>query len=72
MIEPLFQLSTEDNDGWFLCFGRDGDGKDYSIVTRHVHASEAGAILRGAKLDAETVLKILNDHYEEYVTKDIG
>lgn len=70
MPEPLFQLSTEDNDGWMLCFGRDRDGNDYSIVTRFVHASEASAILRGAKLDAETVLKILNDHYEEYVSRE--
>ena len=70
MSEPLFQISTKDNDGWMLCFGRDRDGKDYSIVTRFVHASEASAILRGAKIDAETVLKILNDHYEEYVAKD--
>lgn len=66
-MTQLFQLSTEDNDGWMLCFGQDADGRDYSIVTNDLHASEASEYLRGAKLDAETVLKILNDHYREYV-----
>lgn len=70
MNEPLFQLLTEKTDGWMLCFGRDEDGKDYTIVTNGVHASEAGFILRGARLDAELVLRILNEHYEEYLKKD--
>jgi hypothetical protein len=72
MTNPLFLISTEskNNDGWYLCFGKDNDGLDYSIVTNYLHGSESTEILRGAKMDAETVLKILNDHYENYVTKE--
>jgi hypothetical protein len=68
-MSELFLLSTDETpeDGWFLCFGRDHDGKEFSIVTNNIHGSDAQFYLRGAKLDAETVLRILNDHYEDYI-----
>lgn len=52
-------------DNWLFCFGQDMDGKTYWITTNHVHASDCGEIMGGAKFDAELVVRLLNEHYQK-------
>ena len=60
-MRRYFKIETPaTGDNWFIAFGRDNDGKDYSLTTNFVHASELYEISGGAKQDAELVANLLN------------
>jgi len=62
---PFFRVVSNDKigDGWLCCHGQDDDNKQYGIITNQIHASQAHHVLQTAKIDAELLCRLLNEHF---------
>lgn len=71
MTHKIFKVETGEYTGenWFIAFGTDWDGKEYTVTTHHVHASELSEVSGGARLDAELVCRLLNTYYGYFIDK---
>ncbi len=50
-------------ENWLICFGTDNDDRDYYITTNQVPGSELHTVSGGARIDAELVCRLLNEHF---------
>ena len=65
-MKTIFKVSTNANlgDNWPIAsLGQDIDGIDYWVTTDHVHASELYQYSGGPKVDAELIVRLLNEHF---------
>ncbi len=63
----VFRTATKSDcgDDWLICFGTNADGSTWYVTTDHVHGSDLHEVSGGAKVDAELVARLLNEHFEK-------